>query len=129
MMPLAALPLSVGVLAAFALGLAAGAAVNWSAYNHAWRRRAISPWSRPHPEAPPRRWHDRFPLWGWFGLRREEALHGTGFWRRPLAVELAMGVGFAALYWWEVGRQGLVSRQFVELATGPLAPGAVQAPM
>src|SRR5262245_46708579 len=119
-MPLAALPLSAGIAAAFALGLAAGALVNWSAYTHAWNRRAISPWTRPHPEALPRRWTDRVPLWGWLGLRREEAVHGRGFWRRPMAVELLMGVGLAALYWWEVGRQGLLAPQFVELAAGSL---------
>jgi prepilin signal peptidase PulO-like enzyme (type II secretory pathway) len=127
-MLLAALPLSLGIFAALLLGLAAGAAVNWSAYTHAWTRRAISPWSKPHPEALPRRWTDRFPLWGWFGLRREEAVHGRGFWRRPLAVELLMGVGFAALYWWEVDQQGLVARQFAELATGPLPAGDMLAP-
>jgi prepilin signal peptidase PulO-like enzyme (type II secretory pathway) len=39
-----------------------------------------------------------------------------------------MGLGFAALYWWEVDRQGLLARQFAEVATGPLPAGVMFAP-
>ena len=53
-------------------------------------------------EAPRRRWWDRIPVIGWFGLRREAAQHGGGFWVRPMLVELFCGVAFAFLYLWEV---------------------------
>src|SRR5688572_28725355 len=127
-MTLAALPLPIGLALAILGGLAAGALVNWAAYGLAWNHRPISPWSLPHPEAPARRASDRLPLWGWFGLRREVAIHGPRFWLRPLLVELAMAAGWAALYWWEVSRQGLVAKQFEALAGGPLPAGVLQAP-
>ena len=115
---LAALPLPLGLLLAAAAGLVAGAFVNWAAYSLAWNRRPFSPWSAAHPAAPERRAADRLPLWGWFNLRRESELHGRGFWIRPLAVELAMAAGWAALYWWEVDQQGLVARQLDAILSG-----------
>jgi prepilin signal peptidase PulO-like enzyme (type II secretory pathway) len=117
-MTLAALPLPVGLVLSFLAGLVAGAFVNWAAYSLAWNRRLISPWSGAHPEAPSRLASDRLPLWGWFALRRETPVHGPDFWIRPLTVELAMGAGWAALYWWEVDRQGLVAGQFEAILGG-----------
>jgi prepilin signal peptidase PulO-like enzyme (type II secretory pathway) len=104
-----ALPLEVRLAALFVLGACLGAAVNLAVYQLAWYPRPISPWSRPDPAAPQRRGWDRLPIVGWLGLRREAALHGAGFWVRPLSVELLAGVGLAWLYWWEVGRAGLLS--------------------
>jgi len=98
----------VGLLAFGAFGVCVGALVNLGVYRLAWSPRSISPWSRPLPEAPPRCWHDRLPIIGWLGLRRECGLHGGGFWIRPMLVELFLGAGFAALYWWEICRLGLV---------------------
>lgn len=115
---LALAPLPLGLLFAAAGGLVAGAFVNWAAYSLAWNRRPVSPWSARHPDAPPRRGADRLPLWGWIGLRRETALHGRGFWIRPLVVELAMAAAWAGLYWWIVDQQGLVARQFDAIAPG-----------
>jgi prepilin signal peptidase PulO-like enzyme (type II secretory pathway) len=100
------------LLLLFAFGACAGSLVNLGVYRLAWRRRAISPWSRPPDGAPPRRPADRLPIFGWLGLRREAALHGRGFWVRPMLVELGMGVGFAALYAWEVGAAGLLPPGF-----------------
>jgi leader peptidase (prepilin peptidase) / N-methyltransferase len=114
--------------ATFVAGVLAGAAVNWAVYALAWNRRLISPWSPAHDAAPPRRPGDRTPIWGWLGLRREESLHGRGFWVRPLAVELLMGVSWAALWWWEVARQGLVADQIAALAGGAVPPGVIAAP-
>src|SRR3954466_10190979 len=79
-MMLAALPPLWGSVLAGVAGLAAGAYVNWAAYTLAWNWRPISPWARPHPEAPRRLASDRLPLYGWFGLRREAPLHGRHFW-------------------------------------------------
>ncbi len=128
MPPLAALPLPVALVATFVGGALAGALVNWAVYGFAWNRRAISPWSPADERAATRRRSDRIPLWGWFGLRREAVLHGRGFWVRPLVVELLMGAAWAALYWWEVERQGLIAEQFSALAGGPLAAGVLTAP-
>jgi prepilin signal peptidase PulO-like enzyme (type II secretory pathway) len=127
-MILAALPLAGGLLLAAIGGLAAGAYVNWAAYTLAWNRRAISPWAAAHPEAPARRRSDFIPLVGWLGMRREAPLHGEGFWRRPFLVELTMALAWAALYWWEVDRQGLVKKQFDVLAGAVLPPGIIAVP-
>ncbi len=97
-----AVPLAVRLAALFFVGLAAGSAINWAIYSLAWLSRPISPWQRPGPSAPPRRWPDYLPISGWLRLRREAAIHGAGFWIRPLAIELACGIGLAALYWWEI---------------------------
>jgi len=102
------IPLAVRLAALFAMGACVGALVNLGAYQFALDARPISPWSRPAPQAPPRRWFDRLPIVGWLGLRRESPLHGAAFWLRPMAVELACGLGLAALYWWEVGLSGLI---------------------
>src|SRR5262245_55446209 len=119
---------ALALLATFVVGVMAGGAVNWATYALAWNRRLISPWSPPPDKAPPRRASDRIPIWGWWGLRREQSIHGQGFWVRPMAVELLMGAGLAALWWWEVDRQGLVAQQFVALAGGALPRGAFAAP-
>jgi prepilin signal peptidase PulO-like enzyme (type II secretory pathway) len=107
------LPVHLGVLAL--VGLLLGSAANWAIYALAYRPRPISPWQRPSPQAPPRRWSDFLPVIGWSGLARESAIHGRGFWIRPLLIELACAIGLPALYWWEV--------------TGHLAPPVVLGPL
>ncbi len=101
-----AIPLEARLAGLFLLGTFLGSLANWGICRLAWDSRAISPWSRAVPDSPPRRWTDRLPFVGWFGLRREVPLHGPGFWIRPTLVELAAGVGLAAMYWWEVLQQG-----------------------
>jgi len=108
------------LLVLLVVGLVAGAAINWAVDALAWHPRAISPWSPPPPAAPPRSAADRLPLVGWWRLRRESALHGRGFWVRPLLVEAAAAAGLPALYWWEVVRQGLLRPQLAA-AGAPLA--------
>ncbi|MEE8452971.1 MAG: A24 family peptidase [Thermoguttaceae bacterium] len=105
---LLAIPIEIRMAAVFALGICLGSLANLGIYRLAWHRRAISPWSRADAKAPSRRWSDRLPILGWLGLRREASLHGVGFWIRPMLVELLVGVGLAALYWWEVERLGLL---------------------
>jgi len=123
MFVLAALPLSVRLLAICLAGWVLGSLVNWAIYRLAWNRRDISPWGPAPSGAPPRSWADRLPVLGWLRLRREHDLHGRGFWMRPLAIEAAMGLGLATLYWWEVARQGLVYQQVQNILGGaiPLA--------
>ena len=97
-----AIPTEFRLFVLFLVGAFAGGIVNLAVYRLAWTPRAISPWSRPHPAAPPRRWDDRLPIFGWLGLKRESSFHGPGFWVRPLLVELLLAIGLPALYWWEV---------------------------
>ena len=120
---LAALPLPLQLLIVGLAGLGLGALVNLATYRFAWfNPREISPWGATPAEAPKRRLSDRLPVLGWLGLRREHAVHGRGFWIRPLLIELAMGVGLAALYWWEVREQQLVVPQIKDWLQAPLMP-------
>jgi len=120
---LLAIPLAFRLAGLFAVGALLGSLANLAIYRLAWLRRAISPWSPPLPEAPPRRRTDRLPLVGWLGLRREAPLHGPGFWVRPMLLELLVGLGLAALYWWEIGQQGLW--RHVPLPPGQLPAGII----
>ncbi len=84
------------------LGVLGGSLANWAIYRWAWNSRPISPWSAAPEPGLPRRWTDRIPVLGWWGLRRESPLWGPGFWIRPMLLELLAGLGIAWLYWWEV---------------------------
>lgn len=110
-MPVAAVPLLAALVLVVVVGLMLGPLVNWAIYNLAWTPRNISPWGPTPQQAPPRRPSDRIPVFGWWRLRREAAIHGRGFWIRPLLIELAMPLGLGALYWWEVDQQGLIAEQ------------------
>lgn len=102
-------------------GLLAGSLINAAIYAWAWHPRPISPWQRPHPQAPPRRWSDWLPVVGWLGLRRERFLHGRAFWVRPMILEAACGVALPALYLWEVGGQLTPMLPLVGLQPPPTA--------
>ena len=102
------IPLEVRLAVLFVAGCSVGTSINLGIYRLAWNARPVSPWSRPHAKAPPRRFRDRVPVIGWLGLRREARWHGTGFWIRPMTIELLAGAVFAFLYWWEVAACGLV---------------------
>ena len=112
------IPMQARLAAVFALGVCIGAAVNWAIYRLAWNGRSISPWSPPDPSAPPRRFTDRLPIVGWLGLRREAALHGAGFWIRPMLIEILTGAGLAWLYWWEIDQLGLLPQGFPQPLLG-----------
>ena len=105
------IPIELRLAAIFVFGVCLGSLLNLAIYTLSWETRLVSPWSRPSHHAPPRAWQDRVPIFGWLGLRRETDLHGTGFWIRPLILELVCGFGSAALYWWEICRLGLLPEQ------------------
>ena len=48
-------------------------------------------------------------------MRKLQPIHGPFFWVRPMLVEVLMGIGLAALYWWEVDQHGLIAHQVAEL--------------
>ncbi len=113
-MILAALSTSLVLVAVFLCGTVLGALANWAIYRLAWNPREISPWG-PKPEsAKPRAALDRVPIVGWLGLARESEIHGRGHWVRPMLLELGMGLGLAALCWWEVYERGLILPQIVD---------------
>jgi leader peptidase (prepilin peptidase)/N-methyltransferase len=97
------LPLEVRLAALFLLGCAVGTQLNRGIYRLAiFQPRPIGPWSPIPAEAPPRRWFDFVPIFGWISLRRESKIHGRGYWIRPLLVELAAGCTYAGLYYWDL---------------------------
>jgi leader peptidase (prepilin peptidase)/N-methyltransferase len=116
------IPLAVQLAAVFLLGICLGTLVNWAIYSLAWFPRPISPWSRVRPDMPPRSGTDFLPVVGWLGLRREADLHGRGSWVRPLVIELGLGAALAALFWWEIGRYGLVDGQVITPVVPPWPP-------
>jgi prepilin signal peptidase PulO-like enzyme (type II secretory pathway) len=85
-----------------------GAVVNWAVSSLAYEPRFFSPWSGRHPRDGTFSWKDRLPLFGWWRLRRRSSTLGSGFWVRPLFVELGMSVACATLYVWEVLDGGLL---------------------
>lgn len=95
------IPIEVRLTLLFLLGTLLGGQLNRGIYRLAWNRRAIGPWSLPLDGVPSRHWSDRLPIVGWWGLRREAAWHGRGYWVRPLLLELGTGIFFAVLYWLE----------------------------
>ncbi len=102
-----AIPLEVRLVALFALGAVVGSWLNLAIYTLAWNPRPISPWSNAPFGVPRRTIHNRVPIVGWWGLRRETDLHGPGFWIRPMLIEIGVGACLAALYWWECAERGL----------------------
>ncbi len=120
------IPLSLRLAVVFVVGACLGSLVNWAIYSLAWRPRAVSPWAPALPEAASRRVMDRLPVLGWLGLRREAALHGHGFWVRPLVLEIVLGVLLTALYWWEVDRLGLIQGQVDGAISPPLWAARLQ---
>ncbi len=112
------LPLPIRLAMLFVAGVFAAGPINWAADAWAWSPRWRSPW-RAVPEDKARRsWLDCLPLVGWWRLRREATDHGSGFWIRPLVVELACGLGTATLYWWETSAVELIAPQLDRQVVG-----------
>ena len=105
-----AIPLELRLVALFLLGTLAGSWLNLAIYTLAWNPRPISPWSNAPLGVARRQFRDRVPIVGWWGLRREIDLHGTGFWIRPMLIEFGLGLSLAGLYWWEIVERGLLPR-------------------
>lgn len=95
------LPLAIQLFVLTIVGAFVGGQVNRGIYRLAWTPRSIGPWSAPPPDAPGRPWWARLPIVGWWGLRAESAMHGAGFWRRPIVIEVALAIAYPLLYWWE----------------------------
>lgn len=101
------LPFGLRMLIVAVLGVIGGALANLVIYRFAYfNPRLISPWGPPDQKAPPRQWFDRVPVVGWLTLRREAAIHGNGFWVRPLLIEVATAIGLMWLYHFETQAGG-----------------------
>lgn len=83
----------------FVAGILIASQLNRAIYAWAHFHRPIGPWEKPHPDAAPRSAMDYLPIVGWLGLRRENALHGSWHWIRPLLIELLFPAALAWLYW------------------------------
>jgi leader peptidase (prepilin peptidase) / N-methyltransferase len=88
-------------------GACLGALVNLGIYRLAYERRRISPWCFTWGEIPRRGWLDCVPIFGWWRLRREEKIHGRGFWVRPMLIELCFALAVAGLYALEIDKYAL----------------------
>ena len=121
------LPIAVRLVVLAIAGVLGGALANHMIYSWAYFPRAISPWAKPSEDAAPRKPMDRIPLIGWLGLRREAAIHGSGFWIRPILIELGLAVAIPALYWFETQSGGLLPSAFRIPATlAPFEPWGTQ---
>jgi len=97
------IPIAVRVTTLRVIGAVFGGQINRAIYGLVLPLSPrISPWLAADPTAPKRHWSDRLPIVGWWGMRREEKLHGRAFWIRPLLIELACAVGLPWLYLWEI---------------------------
>lgn len=101
------LPLSTRLLITFICGITSGVLVNYGIHRLAWKKQLVGPWGESHEQASPRSWWDYLPIIGWWTLRRDASLHGSGYWIRPLCIELCLGLGLAGLYYFEVEKQAL----------------------
>lgn len=124
MQALLALPLPLRLAIVFVVAAVMASFANAAIYHFAWRRRFFSPWQPKTEGVAARSWLDYLPIFGWWRLRRESSLHGTGHWVRPMLIELFFPLGIAWLYWWETEAFGLIAEQvnrgFLALDTVPL---------
>ncbi|MEE2642767.1 MAG: A24 family peptidase [Planctomycetota bacterium] len=89
----------IALAAFFVLGAVLGGQINHATYRFAFfRNPAISPWMKKDPRAGKRTFCDYLPLIGWTTLIREEKIHGSLFWLRPLFIEIFWGFAAAWLY-------------------------------
>ncbi len=117
------MPLYLRLPFLFLLGMFLGALINLCIYRLAYLRRRISPWGFTRGLVGRRSFVDRIPIVGWINLRREANTHGSGFWIRPLLIELCFGLLVAGLFWWEVDRRMLITPP-LPLRISTLGPAA-----
>ncbi|MGI9457763.1 MAG: prepilin peptidase [Aeoliella sp.] len=118
---LLALPLPARLTLVFVIAAVVASLLNAAIYQFAWRKRLRSPWQSRADGAAPRTWLDHLPIVGWWFLRRESQMHGTGHWIRPMFIEIGFPLGLAWLYWWETEACGLFSSQAASALPGGVA--------
>lgn len=99
---LASLPPWIRVALLLISGAVLGAMINWAIYSWAmFLDRPISPWMKPAAGESPRTGRDRIPVVGWWGRRRDASVYGTGFWIRPMLIEIVWMLGVPWFYHWQ----------------------------
>ena len=130
------LPIQISLLAV--LGAVVGSLINWAIYQWAiCQHRPVSPFMKPRLELlrepedkeklsqlGPRSGLDFLPIFGWFRLRRDASILGTGCWIRPLLIEITWMIGLPLFFWWQLDG-GLIG---VNPATGLVGGVATFAP-
>ncbi|PHR94575.1 MAG: hypothetical protein COA78_32080 [Blastopirellula sp.] len=114
--------LGVRMVILFTIGVLLGTQINRGIYAFAYPRKFLDPWSPPPKDGLPRSWFDRIPVLGWLSICRENKLHGTGYWIRPLLLELFTGFFFAWYYQWLMGGNTIPTG-----ITGTVALGSLHA--
>jgi len=111
------MPDPIQILLLAVLGAVVGSLINWAIYQWAiCQHRPISPFMKPRPELlreqadretlsqlGPRSGLDFLPILGWFRLRRDASILGTGCWVRPLLIEIAWAIGLPLFFLWQHG--------------------------
>lgn len=84
------------------LGAIIGAAINWATYSWCYfSRRPFSPWMSCEDPPLVRTTNDKIPILGWFSLRRHVKELGSGFWIRPLLIEIVWAIGLPWFWFWQ----------------------------
>ncbi|MEZ6093512.1 MAG: A24 family peptidase [Pirellulaceae bacterium] len=87
----------------FCFGALIGTVVNWAIYQLCYFRvRSISPFSTPDEQASRRQFVDYLPIVGWLRMKSDSAIHGRGFWIRPMLIEVTLGCFAVWFYQWQI---------------------------
>ena len=89
-------------------------------------QRQFGPWGSQHKSASAIKFADRLPIIGWWFLRRDSGVHGSGYWIRPMLIELAMAIAVPMLYWFETQTGLLLPEVHRAVMTAPFEPWATQ---
>ncbi len=95
------LPFWIRIAILLGSGAIIGACINWAIY--AWAmflQRPISPWMQPAKGESERTLLDRIPVFGWPGRRRDSKIYGSGFWVRPMVIEIVCAIAVPWFYEW-----------------------------
>lgn len=103
----ASLPLPARLAIVLLLATLAARFINWAIYNWAYFGKSLGPWSPAVGKKGFRVWQDHLPVVGWYRLRRESAVHGKGYWIRPLFIELLFPLAVAWYYHFYVSGETL----------------------
>ncbi len=86
-------------LIVFVVALCVARLINWAIISQSVFTKPYGPWvPAPGGDKANRTWQDWLPVWGWWRLRREDKVHGRGFWLRPFLIELVFPLAMVWMY-------------------------------
>lgn len=115
-----AVPIELRLVWLFAVGACIGSFLNVCIYRIPIGETVTRGRSHCRQCGGPVRWYDNIPIVSWLVLRGRCRQCGASFSVRYLFVEIFTGACFAALYWWEIGQQGLFPTGMKPPVTPPL---------